>query len=62
MNFTIHTVKGSKPTKKDPNAPKITAKEALVEFLNSHLVVGTRSTVVAIIPFGFGGYQVVLHE
>lgn len=60
MRFVIHSVKGQKPTKKNPNAPKITAKEALETFLNDQA--GKKMTIVSIMPAGFGGYQVVTCE
>ena len=60
MKFVVHSVKGSKPTKKNPNAPKVTAKEALETFLNEQA--GKKMTIVSIMAAGFGGSQVVTHE
>lgn len=55
--YKVETVKASKPTKKNPDAPKITGKDALENYLNA-LKKGVK--VVSIMYVGFS-YQVVTY-
>ena len=57
MKYSIITIKGVRPTKKDPGVKKVTAKEKLAEFLAM-----TQNDIVAIIPSGFGMYDVVIRS
>ncbi len=52
--YVLIPIKGSKPTKKNPNAPKITATQALADFLYSY-----QYEVVSVLPQGFGGFLVI---
>lgn len=57
--YKIESVRGQKPTKKNPDLKKITAADALETYLNA-LKKGVK--VVAILSVGFGGYQVVTYK
>lgn len=54
--YKVESVRGQKPTKKNPELKKITGPQALEMYLNA---LKKDVKVIAVLPGGFAGYQVV---